>query len=186
LERHLDRLRSSAEYFGFVFDDIHVHAMLDEVATKNPLGTWRVRLLLARDGKVTTECFPLEPTPAEVRVTFAKTAIDSRNEFLQHKTTERDIYAPHQPGADIFDTLLFNERDEITEFTRGNIVVELDGQRVTPPLSCGLLAGVLRSELLSRGEVSERVITRADVKRAKQLWFANSVRGLIPARLLAD
>jgi para-aminobenzoate synthetase/4-amino-4-deoxychorismate lyase len=186
LERHLARLRSSSEYFGFVFDDSHVHAALDEAAAKNIYGAWRVRLLLARDGKVATECFPLESDPAEVRVAFAKTAIDSRNEFLQHKTTERDIYAPHLPGADVFDTLLFNERDEITEFTRGNIVVELDGQRFTPPVSCGLLAGVLRSELLSRGEVSERVITRTDLKRARQLWFANSVRGLIPARLLAD
>lgn len=178
LQRHIDRLRHSAEHFGFVFDDAHVLATLAETTTRHPQGTWRIRLLLSRDGSATAECLALETTSARVQVALAKMPIDSGDEFLRHKTTERAIYAPHMPDSDkILDTLLFNERDEVTEFTRGNVVIELDGQRVTPPVSCGLLPGVLRAELLHKGEVIERIVTRADLDRATGLWFANSVRG---------
>jgi para-aminobenzoate synthetase/4-amino-4-deoxychorismate lyase len=87
------------------------------------------------------------------------------------------------PGSGFFDTLLYNERGEVTEFTKGNLVVELDGQRLTPALSCGLLPGTLRAELLARGEVREALLQRADMERASALWFVNGVRGMVPARL---
>jgi para-aminobenzoate synthetase / 4-amino-4-deoxychorismate lyase len=127
----------------------------------------------------------LEPTPPEVGVALATTPVASDCEALYYKTTARDIYAPHDahnPG--VFDTLLFNERDEITEFTRGNVVAEIDGRCITPPVACGLLPGVLRAELLARDEIAEGKISRADLHRVAGLWFINSVRGMIPARLV--
>ncbi len=185
LDRHFSRLQDCATYFGFACDRTHVMASLEELAKKNPHGVWRVRLLLARDGSTSLECFPLEPQPALVNVAIADEAIDSSNEFLYYKTTERTIYETRLSKREAaFDTLLFNERDEITEFTRGNVVVELDGRRVTPPLTCGLLAGVLRAELLARGEVVEQVVTRAELARISGVWFINSVRGELPAQLL--
>jgi para-aminobenzoate synthetase/4-amino-4-deoxychorismate lyase len=58
-------------------------------------------------------------------------------------------------------------------------VVELDGRRWTPPRECGLLAGTFRAELLRRGEVAERVLTKADLSRAARVWFVNGVRGRV-------
>jgi para-aminobenzoate synthetase/4-amino-4-deoxychorismate lyase len=49
----------------------------------------------------------------------------------------------------------------------------------------GLLPGVLRADLLARGEIVEQSVARADLKRATGLWFINSVRGWLPARLAA-
>jgi para-aminobenzoate synthetase/4-amino-4-deoxychorismate lyase len=109
--------------------------------------------------------------------------VDSRDEFLCHKTTDRSAYERHAPAAGFFDTLLWNERGEVTEFTRGSVVVELDGVRLTPPADCGLLPGVLRGELLARGEIREAVILRTDLDEATGLWFANSLRGLLPIDL---
>ena len=76
--------------------------------------------------------------------------------------------------------LLYNEEGEFTEFTRGNLVVELDGALWTPPRECGLLAGVLRDECIERGEVRERAIRREDLERADAVWFINSLRGWVP------
>lgn len=176
LEGHLDRLCASAAHFGFVCDAEQVRRRLDACASKHAAGRWRVRLLLHRDGGINIESHALVDQPGPLRVALAQAPI-ADSEFLRHKTTYRDMYAPHAPCDGIFDTLMFNERDEITEFTRGNVVVELDGQRVTPPLACGLLPGVMRAELLHRKEIAERVISRADLARAACLWFINSVRG---------
>lgn len=185
LDRHMSRLQHSAEYFGFACDPEAVRHALERNARQHPDGAWRVRLLLGRDGGVKLEAQALEANPALVRVALALAPIDSNSETLRHKTSERAIYAPHAPaGEDVFDTLLFNERDEITEFTRGNVVIELDGKRITPPVSCGLLPGVLRAELLERGGVSEAIVTRADLACATRVWFINSVRGELPAQIV--
>jgi para-aminobenzoate synthetase/4-amino-4-deoxychorismate lyase len=176
-ERHLERLRASADHFGFACDAARIDAALDTEAARHPSGAWRVRLLLDRDGNARAEAFALEATPAGLRYALAETPVDSRDEFLAHKTTQRAIYERHAPPPGRYDTLLWNERGEITEFTRGNVVVDIDGRRVTPPLSCGLLAGVLRAELLARGEISEALVHVEDLPRATAVWFINSVRG---------
>jgi para-aminobenzoate synthetase/4-amino-4-deoxychorismate lyase len=80
--------------------------------------------------------------------------------------------------------LLWNAEGDVTEATEANIVVELDGQKITPPVECGLLAGTLRAELLDRGVIEERRVTVADLPRATGLWLINSVRGWLPATLL--
>ncbi len=42
--------------------------------------------------------------------------------------------------------ILCNERGRLTEFSISNLVLEIDGVRVTPPIECGLLPGVMRRE----------------------------------------
>ena len=68
--------------------------------------------------------------------------------------------------------------------TIGNVVLEIDGERVTPHRESGLLAGVMRAELLARGEIRERPVRVAELGRARRLWLVNAVRGWVPVRLL--
>ena len=182
----MERLRTSAAYFGFAHDERAVSEILRTLACENPVGLYRVRLLASREGRLKTEIYPLEAGASEINVALAATPVASDDEFLRHKTTNRAVYESFAPkDAAIFDTLLFNERGEITEFTRGNVAVEIDGQLVTPPESCGLLAGTLRGELLATGKLRERIVTCGELHRATALWFLNGVRGMIPARLVS-
>jgi len=184
LDRHCERLERTAEYFGFAFDGDAIHGALGEVLARHQTGGHGVRLLLSRNGAVRLERAPLPVTPSHPWVAVAPAPISSNDEFLCHKTTHRAVYEAFAPrNPDIFDTLLFNERAEITEFTRGNVAVELDGELVTPAAVCGLLPGTLRAELLAQAKLIERVVTRDDLRRAKELWFFNSLRGIIPVRL---
>lgn len=185
LEGHLARLSASAEHFGFPCERARVLRHLEALAAAHPVGRWRVRLLLDRQGRLQSEAFPLAPTPQEATVVLASRPIVAEPEFLCHKTTERSAYAPFSPPPGVFDTLLWNARGEITEFTRGNVVVELDGERLTPPVAAGLLPGVLRAELLARGEIVTRHLRIADLARADALWFINSVRGWVRVKLIA-
>lgn len=81
--------------------------------------------------------------------------------------------------------LLFNERGEVTESCIANVVVELDGKKVTPPVLSGLLAGTFRAELLEQGEIEEGVVALDDLKRATSIWRINSVRRWQRAELVS-
>jgi para-aminobenzoate synthetase / 4-amino-4-deoxychorismate lyase len=181
LEGHLRRLRDSAAYFDFGFDAARVTAALDAHAAQHPEETRRVRLLLARDGGLVVESRSLESLPESPRTfALANTPIERTDRFLYHKTTRREVYERHRAvHPDAFDVLLWNAAGELTEFTVGNLVVEIDGQRWTPPRRCGLLGGVLRQALLDSGEIRERVLTRDHLASATAIWRVSSLRGWV-------
>lgn len=185
-DAHLDRLSDSAAYFGWDVARTRAAATaaLDAVAA-NCTAPTRARLTVTRAGATDVM---LQPAPAPFstppRVVIATTPVDSREVFLCHKTTHRRVYdAQRAAHPDAFDVVLYNERDELTESTIGNIVLELDGARVTPARSAGLLAGVLRQELLATGEITERVLHRADLERATRVWIINALRGWVEVSL---
>ena len=183
LARHLERLAASARYFDFPLSVERVRAALNKHARAHPQEARRVRLLVSRDVGARVESERLEPLPGgALPVALALTPVSKRERFLYHKTTRRAVYESRRaerPG--VFDVLLWNEEGELTEFTNGNLVLDLaDGGRWTPPVKCGLLAGTFRAELLSRGEVGERVLMRRDWERASRGWLINSVRGWVP------
>jgi para-aminobenzoate synthetase/4-amino-4-deoxychorismate lyase len=184
---HLTRLARAAAHFGYPCDLSQVEACLAQLVTAHPKDLWRVRLRLNARGQAQTEAFALEASPAQVQLALAATAFEEAgSEFVRFKTTRRahyDAFAPQVPG--VFDTLLWNPQGELTECTRGNVAVQLDGQWVTPPLSCGLLDGIGRARYLREGRLVEAVVRREDLPRATGLAFVNSLRGWITAVLLS-
>jgi para-aminobenzoate synthetase/4-amino-4-deoxychorismate lyase len=185
LERHLSRLAGSARHFGFAYDDARTRAAVAATAREHPRGQWRVRLLVSRDGTPAIECTPYIVDTRPWRVTFATAPVDSRDPFLANKTTNRVVYdTARNARPDVDDVILTNERGEITEATLANVVAEIDGVRYTPPVTSGLLGGTFRAELLASGQISERVLSRAEVAGASRLWLINSVREWIAVVLV--
>lgn len=179
LDGHLRRLAQSAEYFDFPLDQAGLRTGLDNLAAGFGRQPQRVRLLLNRAGKLTLEGQPLITGSNPSQVCLAKEPIASRNRFLYHKTSRREIYTQAlsaRPGY--ADVLLWNERQELTESTIANLVVELDGRRYTPPVHCGLLGGVHRAWLLETGQIEERVLPLNELPRFHRIFLVNSVRGL--------
>ncbi len=185
--RHLARMARAARHFGFACDQPALQAALAREAAQHPHGLRRLRLLLAAGGKVQAESYPMEPAPARARVQLAAQPIDAPDEFIRHKTTRRAHYealAPRDPA--VFDTLLWNARGELTEGTRCNVAVKLDGRWLTPALACGLLGGVGREIWLEQGRIAEAVIPVEALQRAEGLAVFNSLRGWIEAELPGD
>ena len=167
LERHIKRLRDSAEYFGFAFDEENIRATLATIDS----GTFKVRLVLWKDGRVQVEKEVIKPI-GERRVKLASKPVDSADRFLYHKTTRRfETPSDH-------DLIFWNERGEVTESTIANVVVEIDGELFTPPVHCGLLAGTFREQLLEEGVIKERVIK---INELEKVFLINSVRRWIKA-----
>lgn len=181
-ERHLARLEASAARLGIV--PRGAAAALDAVVGQGPQ---RVRLTVDADGGVETTLQPFTPLPAGTvwRLSLACERLRSDDPWRQVKTTERAIYdrarAAMPQGAD--ELLFLNERDELCEGTITNLFVDLGRGLLTPPLSCGVLPGVLRAEMLESGQAREAILTLADLRAARAIHVGNALRGLIPARL---
>jgi len=183
LERHLRRLRDSADYFDFSLDEVQLRQQLDRLGSTLPYSPHRIRLLLEEDGKTTLESTPLPPPapPSPIRVCLAQQPVDSGSPFLYHKTTCRRVYEEARAAAAGFDdVILTNEKKEVTETTIANLAVEVDGHLCTPPVECGLLPGTERAELLDHGILRERVITMKELQASPRVFLLNSVRGMVP------
>ncbi len=188
LDRHLSRLADSARYFDYACDIGLVADRLGALARGLPPRPMRIRLLLDPDGAIHLEARPLEAEGDRVwRVALATTPVRRDDPFLYHKTSHRRLYDAARaaaPGYD--DVILFNDRGEVTESCIANLILEIGGERYTPPLDCGLLGGTYRAELLAQGAIRERPIPIEELRRHPRLWLANSVRGLFPAVLADD
>jgi para-aminobenzoate synthetase/4-amino-4-deoxychorismate lyase len=182
LERHLARLEYSARHFQFICVPREVRAALDRAvqSAERPL---RVRLLMAQDGSLRVEHTPLEPRQGAMRVGLAAEPIDPTDVFLYHKTTNRAVY-DRARRLDCDDVVLWNAAEEATETSIANLVVELDGRRVTPPVECGLLPGTFRAELVAADDVIVGRVTLAQLRMASRFWLVNSVRGWVPGLLV--
>eukprot|EP00124_Ichthyophonus_hoferi_P002708 Ihof_evm2s197 gene=Ihof_evmTU2s197 len=183
LPHHIDRLTASALFFGptiFPLPDRHdIEARL-LAATKDLQVAHRVRLLYNHTGEITIQTFPLiaPASNQEKRIlVIAQQPIQSDNPFIHHKTTNRLVYSQMAQLADvgsngIFDVVLYNEKENITETTIANIAVwkgtKDDGYWLTPPTSTGLLPGVMRGELMRKGELVEGNLTVDDLLLAEK------------------
>ena len=184
-EKHILRMADSADYFDFMFSRENLENYLDQMALKFSVPK-RVRILLNRKGELTGEAKDISQSNSRLfKVSLAKKPVDSKDVFLFHKTTQREIYEDALKSArSCHDVLLFNEKDELTEFTIGNLVVDLDGELITPPIGCGLLAGTFRAYLLETKQISERVLTKDNLTDCKIFFLINSVRKWVEVELI--
>ena len=173
LERHIERLKSSASYFGFNFKEEALFKSLPDIRVQKA----KLKLTLRKDGRVKTEVSPVPNRNDVQRVSLANTPVNSSDRFLFHKTTNRNY-------SD--DVIFWNERNEVTESGIANVVVKLDDQLFTPPVSCGLLPGTFRAELLEHGLIKERVITVEEFKTADEIYLINSVRKWMKTELIVE
>jgi para-aminobenzoate synthetase / 4-amino-4-deoxychorismate lyase len=184
LERHLARMKASAEIFGFTFDR---HAARNEMqaATFRLAGPRRLRLMLARSGKMAIEITPLHKAPdGPVEVALSPLPVASSDFRLIHKTTDRAFYEAARRAAGTFEVALVDPQGFVTEGSFTNIFVKRDGKLLTPPLKRGLLPGILRAELIAQDMAREADLRPEDL--VDGFFIGNASRGLLPATLAPD
>ena len=193
LDRHLARLKRSADALGLTGADGAEEALTEAVkppplSSRTEASPLRVRLELFAESRIEVKTAPFIPLAPDVRWTLgiAVTRLNSSDPLLRHKTSRRAVYDTARAEfatAQTDEVILSNERGEVCEGTITSIFVD-DGSGVlkTPPLSCGLLAGVLREELIETGRAQEARLQVEDISH-QPLFVGNSLRGLIPARL---
>jgi len=182
-DRHLARIRASADLFGFRFDR-HTTRNELQAATFALRDKSRVRLLVARSGAIAIDSSPAPGAPdGPVDVRVVPLPVDATDFRLRHKTSDRDFYDRPRRASGTFDVVFIRPDGLLTEGSFTNIFIERGGMLLTPPLERGLLPGVLRAELIESGRAIEADLTPDDL--AGGLLIGNALRGLMPARLVA-
>ena len=177
-EKHISRMLDSAYYFDFPISKQELDEYLDLIS-RDFDSPQRIRLFLNSYGALNSEVgtIQLKKNSQPLKVCLAREPIYTNNVLLFHKTTHREIYeSARKDFTNYDDVLLYNERGELTEFTIGNLVFELDSRLYTPPISCGLLAGTFRAHLVETSQIVERMIRLDELKDCIKLFMVNSVR----------
>ncbi len=182
LERHIARMKASAAALDFAFDR---HGLRNDLqaATFRLRETSRVRVRLSRSGATAIEVRPMPSTPEIAEVGMATMPVPREDFRLAHKTSDRDFYDDARAASGAFELAFFDADGFVTEGSFTNIFVERNGTLVTPPLSRGLLPGILRERLIEEGKAVEGDLRPADLQFG--FFVGNALRGLIPARLVA-
>ncbi|GAA0488246.1 aminodeoxychorismate synthase component I [Parasphingorhabdus litoris] len=180
LEAHLERMKASAAALEFEFDR-HAARNTIQAITFHQDRPAKVRLMLSRSGAIAIELRAMpDPLTEPVPVRLAPMTAHPQDYRLHHKTSDRSVYAA--PDIDSATHPLFHDSDGyLTEGAIWNIFVKRDGKLLTPPLSRGLLPGILRRELLESGEAIEADLQAGDLDSG--LYVGNSLRGLVKAEL---
>lgn len=184
LELHLERMKASAAALEYEFDR-HAARNTIQAVTFHQEEPAVVRLMLAKSGAVAVELKPM-PAPLDepVQCQLAPMQTDAADYRLHHKTSDRRVYdvAKGQGGlAEGAHPIFVDPEGYVSEGAIWNVFVERDGKMLTPPLSRGVLPGVLRRELLEKGEAVEANLRAEDL--AGGFLVGNSVRGLMRASI---
>lgn len=183
LDLHIRRLETSAHELGFILDRHELRNEL-QAATFGFVEPRRVRILLGRIGTLSIEVRAMPPAPTDpVAVSIAPRLLGGEDVRVRHKTTDRRHYEAPLRQNGTFEVLLTDEDGWLTEGCFTNLFVARGDSLLTPPLSRGLLPGVLRQSLLHEGKAQEADLRPEDL--ADGFFIGNAARGLMAARLVA-
>jgi para-aminobenzoate synthetase/4-amino-4-deoxychorismate lyase len=184
LERHLARMKASAETLGFTFDRHHARNEL-QAATFRLRSMYKLRLLLSRSGAIAIEARSLAPpVPRPLNVKLVALPVAPDDFRLRHKTSDRAFYDEARLASGADEVVFVDPDGFLTEGSFTTLFVERDGKLLTPPLARGLLPGILRETLVADGQALESELVEADLQET--FLVGNAVRGLIAARLTED
>jgi para-aminobenzoate synthetase/4-amino-4-deoxychorismate lyase len=202
LDEHLRRLENAAQFFKFSYDTAIVRSRLSEEETAFRTNCCRVRLVLAKDGRVGVTSEPTSPPlctslpimPERIAssqlavIDFSPERVNTRAAWSFFKTSRREFFNEEYARAlaqGLYEYIFLNEAGEVTEGCITNIVIYTHGRYRTPPVACGLLSGIMRDRLLADTSrpVFEEKLTENDVRNAEAIFVCNSVRGVVRVKV---
>lgn len=174
LALHRARMARGAAALGWGFEA----AAFDRAVEVDPSAGLRLRLTLDAAGRFEVTQAPLPQSRPEWRLALAGARLASDDPWLRLKSTNRAAYdAARAALPDGVEEVIFvNERGEVCDGSITTLFFDRGQGLRTPPLSSGLLPGVLRAEL----GCPEEVLMVQDLPKVR-LWVGNALRGLIGA-----
>ena len=177
LEQHLTRLREASRYFAYPYDEPKLLKKLQEELDRLDSNLdYRCRIALPKNGTAQLEITELTDLPASyLQAQLTEQKLDLATPFTYFKTSQR----AHLVAKD-HEQIYYLPDGSLLETTIGNLILEIDGKRYTPPAHLPILDGIYRRHLLETGQVEEKLLTLKDLEVADQVYACNALRGLYP------
>lgn len=204
-EAHVARLAEAAASLGFPLDPAEIRRAMRAVAGAHRQAA--IRTNATRGAGPRGLAPPAEPTPclwasaAPLADGFAFAPLRLHPTAIRRNDTSPAarlktlgyldaVLAAGEARAQGFDEALFlNTKDRVACAGTGNLFALFGTHLVTPPLSDGVLAGIVRAEILRRAAdwgfaPVERSLDPAELIRADAVFVTNSLRILAPVRAI--
>ena len=195
-ERHLARLKKSALFFNFMFDEKAIRCLVQELtSTLSTETNYKIRLTLSKNGVLNidaTNISALKIPETRVVTLYSSERTQKENSMLQHKTTDSSTRRFYNNvfstiSDKYYDVIFMNQDGFITESSRANLFIQRGEKILTPAIHCGLLPGIMRQKLLEENtSIEETCLTPTDLHQADKIWLTNSVRGIEEVCLCTD
>jgi len=188
LSRHMRRALNSARRNDQPFpnEDLIRSAVAETIAA-NPFLIGRLRLLFGFDGsfRVTHQEYLEIKTSAKLGIrdlsVEVSIPVEKRYPYTQNL---RLLDEANSAGFD--DYILVNRAGFITETAIANLVFEFDGEWVTPPLSDGVLPGVMRALLVEKNGVIVRQLPASQLNQIESGFVVSSLKIAQPIERIGD
>ena len=188
--QHKKRLIKTANELKYPFKDVDFQNAIKSIKSLDK--PQRVRLALNNLGEFDIQQSDYKPYQINSEVTFSlsKYPLSDKVQVTRHKVSDRNFYDGERNRirqlTDADEVIFLNSKNEICEGSYTSIFIKKNGFLVTPPLSSGLLPGILRAELLEKKQTIEGILTITDIIEADEVFLGNSLRGLMIAKLLHE
>lgn len=188
LHTHLDRMEHSLRCLApdeiFERDDL-CREIIERAKNKNDIA---LKAVWSKEGPI----FYQRGNPYRdidyhrgIDICLGETILDETDPLRFHKTTNREIFDTERKKAakqGYKEVIFTNRKGHITEGSVSNLFCVKSGKILTPPISDGLLNGIMRRFLLALypKEIEETVITEKDLFEAEEIFLTNSLMGVLP------
>jgi D-alanine transaminase len=206
---HINRMQDGLKAIGIELDWDHARwqSMCNELVEKNGSGNLGIYLHVSRgaDDKrfhaypdnvaptIFAFAFDIAPPPvadkSQIKGYKVSTTQDLRWQRCHIKSTAllgNVMHFQHGHAQGKNETLLYNDKNELTEASACNAYIVKDGTVITPPLDNQILPGITRYILLDALRkdgsipVVERVVSMDEVLSADEVWITSSSKEIAP------
>jgi len=182
LDEHINRLKATADFFLFKFDEKSFRKDLEKFLKKlKRTDSLKLKVMLNKYGLISFKVSALKIPVEKIRVILSKSRINSQNKFQYFKTTNRKLYDKEYEfysSKEFYEVLYLNEKSHLAEGSITNIFIRKGLNYFTPTLSSGILPGIYRSFMMKKNpEIKEKNISLHDLLNADEIILTNSVRG---------
>ena len=177
LHRHHCRAKEAAEKLGFeIPSEEYVATESYQVIRSNDYGLGRLRWHFDREGEFTISYVPFEDPAKPAKLTI----VDKRSDNYEVRNKEypyKNLELLEKIKAEGFDDGIVLTKDgQLTETAAASLLLKINGQWVTPPLSSGILNGVVRALVLEAGLASVRRIDESEISNIEAGLLLTSLR----------
>lgn len=194
-DRHMERLEGAAKYFAIPFQREPVERMVWDYLDRNKeklSGHDALKAAVSEKNFVVS----VHPNPyagkdsdTMVRTEYSQIRRNETSPLTYYKTLNyaENLMEKRKAAQQGFDEAVFlNGKGEITEGTVSNVFFVKDGKLYTPPVSCGMLPGIMREYVCRSFQAEETVIRPEDIKMYDEMFLTNSLMGVMTVESLGE
>ena len=192
LSQHYRRLLSALEFLNLTVDFHKIEEKVNLALTGKEMQKGRKVLKITVSEKnilVTTRNNNYQKCDYEKGFVTALSNV-RRNEtspFTYHKTLNYGdciLEKRHAKEMGIQEPVFLNTKGQIAEGATTNVFFVKNQQLISPPVSCGMLPGIMREYLYSAYPIKEQIIMPEDIEKFDEMFLTNSLLGIMPVRKL--